>query len=284
MRANIIRHYHSEALLDRLQSMLEAQGMDANHPSIDGLAAFDHFHGRGLLATVELANSVQISAQDHLLDAGSGLGGPARYFANRFQCRVTGIDLTPEFCSVASTLSQRVGLSNKTHFVRGDVLRMPFARASFAGAFAMNVTMNILDKAGFYREAHRVLTPGGWFAVLEITRGQGGAQRYPTPWARTPETSFLATLEETDAELKASGFVVESSRITTEETLAYGALVREMVERGENPPTQAVHLIHGELGREMATNTLRGVTEGTLVPREILCRKPPGSDPPQFQG
>ena len=42
-----------------------------------------------------------MSATDHILDVGSGIGGPARYLADRFGCRVTGIDLTTEFCEVA---------------------------------------------------------------------------------------------------------------------------------------------------------------------------------------
>jgi len=37
---------------------------------------------------------------EHDRDIGSGIGGPARYFANRFGCRVTGVDLTPEFCDL----------------------------------------------------------------------------------------------------------------------------------------------------------------------------------------
>ena len=97
---------------------------------------------------------------DHILDIGSGIGGPARYFAHRFGCNVTGIDLTAEFCDVADDLTRLLGLEGKVRFEVGDALAMPFATGGFDGAYSMNVSMNIADKGGFYREIHRVLKPG----------------------------------------------------------------------------------------------------------------------------
>jgi sarcosine/dimethylglycine N-methyltransferase len=151
---------------------------------------------------------------------------------------------------------------------------LPPPAASFGGALSMNVTMNIADKASFFLEIYRVLKAGGWFALVEIAQGSGGAPRYPTPWARTAAASFLATPEQTERALKEIGFVTETLRTTTRETLAYAALAREIVERGEEPPHRAVQLVHGEAAKEMAANSLKGVAEGRLVPIEIFCKKP----------
>ena len=92
-------HYSRGNLLSRLNAALTEDGVDPDHPSMEALAPYDQFHGRGLEATLEIAGLVQAGPGDHILDIGSGIGGPARYFANRFGCRVTGIDLTPEFCN-----------------------------------------------------------------------------------------------------------------------------------------------------------------------------------------
>src|ERR1051325_3195753 len=89
---------------------LAEDGIDPDHPSMEALSQYDQFHGRGLEATVDVANLVHAAASDHILDIGSGIGGPARYFANRFGCRVTGIDPTPEFCDVARL--ERVSLDD----------------------------------------------------------------------------------------------------------------------------------------------------------------------------
>src|SRR5688572_11990700 len=61
--------------------------------TIEDLAPVDHFHARGLPATVELADRLPIKAGQHVLDIGCGLGGPARYMAKRFQCTVSGLDI-----------------------------------------------------------------------------------------------------------------------------------------------------------------------------------------------
>ncbi len=85
---------------------------------MEALAPYDQFHGRGLEATLEIAGLVQAGPTDHILDVGSGIGGPARYFANRFGCRVTGIDLTSEFCDVARHLTRLLGLEDRIAFER----------------------------------------------------------------------------------------------------------------------------------------------------------------------
>ena len=96
----------------------------------DALAPYDQFHGRGLEATVEIADTLDVAAHDHLLDIGSGIGGPARYLAHRFGCRVTGIDLTAEFCEVARALTRSLGLEAKVDFELGNAVSMPFADSS----------------------------------------------------------------------------------------------------------------------------------------------------------
>jgi ubiquinone/menaquinone biosynthesis C-methylase UbiE len=265
-------HYSSGKLMERLRTILAAEGIDPDHPTVEQLAPFDHFHGRGLEATQDAANLVAPTAADHILDVGSGIGGPARYFARRFGCRVTGIDLTAEFCEVARTLTGAVGLADRVAFEQGTALAMPFADASFDGAYSMNVSMNIADKPALYREVRRVLKSGAWFILSEIAQGGAGAPTYPTPWASTAATSFLATPEDTRAALAAAGFSVVQARDTAAEAAAFTARARAMIARGEKPPFHAVYLIHGDLAREMAANGARDLAAGKIVPVEILCR------------
>ena len=270
----ISSHYSSGALMERLRAALAAERIDPDRPTVEQLAPFDHFHGRGLEATQQAADLVSPAPADHILDVGSGIGGPARYFATRFGCRVTGIDLTAEFCEVARVLTRAVGLADRIAFEQGNALAMPFADASFDGAYSMNVSMNIADKAGLYREVRRVLKPGAWFILAEVTQGAAGPPTYPTPWARTAETSFLSTPAETHAALEAAGFTVVHSRDTVADAAAFTARSRALIARGEKPPFHAVYLIHGDLAREMAANGARDLAAGKIIPMEILCRAP----------
>lgn len=271
---NVVAHYASGALLSRLNAALAEDGADPAHPSMEALAPYDQFHGRGLEATEEAAELMQAAASDHILDIGSGIGGPARYVASRFGCRVTGIDLTPEFCAVASHLTRLLGLDARVTFEVGDALAMPFPAASFAGAYSMNVSMNIADKLAFYREIHRVLKPGGWLVLSEIAKGAGGDLDYPTPWAKSARTSFLATPEETRAGLREAGFDVVRLESVLERTLASYARSRAMVARGEKPPHRSVMLIHGEIAAVAMANTRSAFSDGRIVPIEVLARKP----------
>jgi ubiquinone/menaquinone biosynthesis C-methylase UbiE len=269
----ISAHYSRGDLLSRLDAALREDGVDPEHPSIEALAPYDQFHGRGLEATLEVAAMMQAGPADHILDIGSGIGGPARYFANRFGCRVSGIDLTSEFCDVARHLTRLLKLEQRVTFEVGDALAMPFGDASFGGAYSMNVSMNIADKGALYREIHRVLKPGGWLVLSEVAKGEGGQLDFPTPWAASAHTSFLSTPEETRRGLRDAGFDVMRLRDTLEEAKAFGARSRAMVERGEKPPHRAVILIHGEVAAQATANTSRGLSEARIVPIEVLARK-----------
>ena len=266
-------HYTSGDLLARLEARLREDGFDPMRPTFEALTPYDHFHGRGLEATEDMANLFQVSKNDQVLDVGSGLGGPARYFARRFGCRVSGIDLTDEFCDVARHLTSLLGLEEWVSIEQGDALAMPFGDAAFDGAYSMNVSMNIADKRALYREIHRVLKPGAWLGLSEVVQGPGGPPDYPTPWARTASSSFLATMAETRANLTASGFTIESLRETTEASFACAARSRAVVEAGGKPPHRAISLIHGALTGEIMANTGRALKERRTVPIEIVCRK-----------
>jgi ubiquinone/menaquinone biosynthesis C-methylase UbiE len=269
----IAKHYSRGNLLSRLRAALEDDGADPDHPTMDDLAPYDQFHGRGIEATLDILKLMPARAADQVLDIGSGLGGPARCVAQHFGCKVTGVDLMPEFCEVASHLSRSLHLENSTAFKVADATSMPFTAGSFDGAYSLNVSMNIADKAALYEEIRRVLNPGGWLVLSEIARGAGPEVDYPTAWAASAESSFLSTIESTTVGLSAAGFDVISVRSTLDEMRAFGARSRELVQRGEKPPHRAVMLIHAEGAAAAIRNTARGFAEERILPLELLARR-----------
>lgn len=269
----IVRHYSRGELLSRLRAALQDDGANPDHPTMEDLAPYDQFHGRGIEATRDALRLMPAGAADHILDIGSGLGGPARCVAEHFGCTVTGIDLMPEFCEVARHLSRLLHLETRTTFEVADAISTPFAAGSFDGAYSMNVSMNIGDKAAFYQEVHRVLKPGAWLVLSEVARGKGPEVDYPTAWAASSESSFLCTTDETVRGLNAAGFEVISVQSTLEEMLAFGGRSREAVQRGEKAPHRAVMLIHAESAAIAIRNTSRGFSEGRILPVELLARR-----------
>ena len=200
--------YATANLGERIVAALKDAGIPPEKWTPEILGPADQIHGGGLQQTQVHAALVSITSDMHLLDIGCGIGGPARYFATEFGCRVTGIDLTDEYIDAANLLTQKIGLSDRVAFDCGDATALPYDDASFDMAWALNVTMNIEDRAGFYAGVHRVLKPGGRFCISEIGQGPGGEPYYPLTWAADPAYSFLLPPEDMRTLLESSGFRV----------------------------------------------------------------------------
>jgi ubiquinone/menaquinone biosynthesis C-methylase UbiE len=256
------RHYGRGGLLDRVLAALREAGKDVEHPSTDDLAAFDEFHSRRRVATVELARLLAPARGERVIDVGCGIGGPARYLAHAHGCMVSGVDLTAEFVATATELTRRVGLADRVTFHRGSALALPFADASFDLAWTQNVAMNIADRPRFYGELGRVLKPGGRLAMQEVTQGAGGDVVFPVMWADTAALSFLRTAEETRALLEAAGFGVRIWHDTTEAALAEQTAERARAAAAPaGPPLLGIHLIVGPSFRDKMRNGQRNLAE-----------------------
>src|SRR5437867_3044079 len=178
-------HYRATGLTERLKTALMALGPEDQRLTPEQLAALDQFHTRGLAATTELAKLAGITADMTVLDVGSGVGGPARFVAATYGCRVTGVDLSEPFVDAARYLTERTGLSGQVSFQTASALELPFDDGRFNVVLLQHVAMNIFDRARLYREIRRVLKSGGRFATFDVVLGVG-EPRYPLPWARTP--------------------------------------------------------------------------------------------------
>jgi len=269
----VAQHYGSVGIAERVLSVLRAAN-GVNAPvTPEALAPIDHFHGRGVVATEELAALLKPLPGERILDIGSGVGGPARWIAAKFGCHVTGVDLTPEFCEAAEALNAAAGMTDRVTIKPGSATNLPLPDTSFDRAYSQNVVMNIADKKQVYREAFRVLRPGGMLALSNICAGATGEPFFPVPWATTPATSFLATPEQTRADLVATGFEIVSFRDTTDALLPAVIHHLQRLERYGLQPL-GVHVILGERMREMQINSARSTEDGRLRSVEALVRKP----------
>lgn len=269
----VAQHYGRAGIAERaLAALRAANGPDAL-VTPDALAPLDHFHGRGVLATGELVERLKPQPSDRVLDIGSGIGGPARWIAARCFCHVTGVDLTPEFCEAARALVAACGLEDRVTILEGSALALPVPDAAFDRAYSQNVIMNIADKPRFYREAYRALRPGGLLALSNVCAGDAPPY-FPVPWAETPATSFLATPDETRADIAAAGFEILDFRDTSDAMRP--GLLRELerAERESAPSPIGLHVILGDRLVEMRRNSAKSAAEGRTRTIEALVRKP----------
>jgi ubiquinone/menaquinone biosynthesis C-methylase UbiE len=164
--------YSTGASRQAIEHALVAAGKDLGHLRPEDLALLEDFHTMGRIATAQLADLAGITTGGEVLDAGSGIGGTARYVAGRSDCHVTAVDLTEEYCATARWLNQLAGLDDRITVRQADVTDLPFEDAAFTLVFSQHVQMNVPDKAPLYGEARRVLAVDGRLAVWDIVAGE----------------------------------------------------------------------------------------------------------------
>src|SRR5215813_10899016 len=224
----VASHYTHGSLLQAIFDALKQMGKDTERLSPTDLSAADEFHSGWRAMTVEIGKDLELMPAMRTLDVGSGIGGPARYFAEAHGCHVTGIDLTEEFVQVASELTRRCGLGDRASFRQGSALELPFPPAAFDAATMIHVGMNIADKANLFQNVRRVLKPGGLFCTYDLMQVEAGDIPYPMPWAMTNATSFVETPESYRRLLAGAGFKVEREENRREFVMK---LSREMQEK-----------------------------------------------------
>lgn len=241
--------------------------------TIEDLAPVDHFHARGFPATIELADQLPIHAGQHLLDIGCGLGGPARYMAKRFQCRVSGIDITEPFVEAANKLTALLHMQEQVKIERGDGHHLPYPDSHFDGAYTQHVTMNVADRSTFFAEAFRVLKPGAFFALTEHGLGPKGDPLYPLPWSQDGTGAYLVSPSQTRAILEETGF----EGIVIEDTGAkYVAAYKTAIDKADKGvlPPLGTHILMGEAAPQKTRNAARNIEEGRTHPIQLVCHKP----------
>ncbi|MBV8392936.1 MAG: class I SAM-dependent methyltransferase [Alphaproteobacteria bacterium] len=266
---SVVRHYEHGSLEKALLAAVSSTGKDTTGAlAHTDLSAFDEFHIGGRQATTEFSTQIDLPRGAHVLDIGSGLGGPSRFFAAERGWKIDGIDLTPEYVAVATALSQKAGLADAVTYRVANAARLPFADASFDGAYMLHVGMNIPDKKSMFVEVRRVLKAGGLFAIYDIFRESDGAFVYPVPWSSAPETNFIDTTASYKKLLADAGFTLDKERPRRDFALASFKQARERAAQG-GPPTG---IAMGSTAPQKMANLAKLVADGVAAPSELISR------------
>ncbi|HEY0412131.1 MAG TPA: methyltransferase domain-containing protein [Allosphingosinicella sp.] len=112
--------------------------------------------------TFLVAERLAVGRGARLCDIGCGYGASAEYMASRFGAEVTGLSLSQAQVKLAQARRPAAGA---IRILRQDWLDNDLPDASFDGAYAIESSEHMVDKARFFAEAARVLRPGGRLVV-----------------------------------------------------------------------------------------------------------------------
>lgn len=263
--AKISSHYGTVGLLDRIIDAAKRSGLILDAVNSKEFSPVAEFHIGGRAATVELGEMARLRSGQRVLDVGSGLGGPARTLAEEFDVLVDGVDLTPEFCDVATELTRLSGLDTKAKFFNGDALNLPVDVGDYDFVWTQQACMNIEDKIRLVNEIQRVLKPGGSYIFQEIFLGhEGGEVTFPVPWAPSCEMSFLWPYEKFNKLAIDAGMINVSMVDVTSQLIGEYRKVAASTSNLSLPHMLGVHLILGEQAGLMRTNVVKNLESGTI--------------------
>jgi SAM-dependent methyltransferase len=109
-----------------------------------------------------------LTTRDHVLDVGSGSGGPALFLAREVGCRVTGIDIDPAGLETGRGLAREARLAGRVAFRKADATtRLPYASGSFDAIVCLDAVCHMPGRGRLFGEWFRLLRPGGRVLVTD---------------------------------------------------------------------------------------------------------------------
>ncbi len=148
--------------LDRISRGLAAVGIGPHDPiPPESLFALDQWHYHGTEAIQAAGEQLRLGPASHVLDVGAGIGGPARYLAYKFGCRVTALELQSSLNEIGVDLTRRSGLADRVTHICGDALTTPLPDRTFDAVVSWLAVLHIPDRPSLCARLARALRPGG---------------------------------------------------------------------------------------------------------------------------
>ena len=134
-------------------------------------------HPGGLKATKLLAEQSKISKDMTILDAGCGTGSSSIFLAQKYGCKVVGIDIDQQSLIKAHKTAHKKGVHNLVSFRCLNIVNLPFEDGIFDGSLCQ-ATLIFTQKHKALNSINRKIRSKGFLGIIELA------------WKTTPTTSI----------------------------------------------------------------------------------------------
>lgn len=188
---NRMKLYHHP---DRVYNELNARGYDKGKLSVQDLSSFDQYHYLGTDAVDEAINILNINSSDRVIDIGSGIGGPARYLANKTGCQVTALELQKELHQIGYSLTERCDLTHLVNHQCGDILEFP-EDDKFDFVVSWLAILHIPDRHSLFSKCHNILKDEGSMFIEDFYKINEFTEKEKQVLYQDISCEYLPTLE-----------------------------------------------------------------------------------------
>jgi len=115
-----------------------------------------------------MAEPLQLTPDDLVLDVGCGYGGLARFLHRRFGCRVLATNISERELAWGDELTKKEGLDHKVSFEYADFHDLPYQKGTFDCYWSQEAFLHAGDKTRVLAEAYRVLGAGGQLVFTDL--------------------------------------------------------------------------------------------------------------------
>ena len=176
---------------DTFQFMAKRLNMNVLHPG-------------GLKATKLLAEQSKMSKNMIVLDAGCGTGSSSIFLAQKYGCKVVGIDVDQQSLIKANKIGRRKNLLDRVSFRNMDIVDLRFEDGTFDGAI-YQAALIFTNKSKALNAIHSKLRPEGFLGIIELA------------WKTTPPISIARKV----------GSILCAAAVNTEEHLMWIKLLNQ---------------------------------------------------------
>jgi ubiquinone/menaquinone biosynthesis C-methylase UbiE len=130
----------------------------------------ESFHPGGVALTSYLGKALGLGPGVRVLDVAAGQGTSAIHLARTFGCDVLGVEYGDAAVRAATSAAEAAGVAHLVRFQQGDAEQLPVADGAFDAVICECAFCTFPDKATAATEFMRVVRPGGWVGLSDLTR------------------------------------------------------------------------------------------------------------------